>query len=85
MRFEEEWENFEDFWENFGIRVGPFGIGMYGPKRQIRYSRTENSHIIRIRINSDIKKDEIKVRLVKPGLIEIEWPRRKRGEDIPVE
>lgn len=85
MRFEGEWEDFEDFWENFGIRVGPFGIGMYGPRRQIRYSKTENSHILRIRINPDINKDEIKVRLVKTGLIEIEWPRKKRGEDIPVE
>jgi len=29
-------------------------------------------------------KQDIKVRLVKPGLLEIEWP-RSPGEEIPVE
>ena len=85
MSFEEEWEDFEDFWENFGLRIGPFGIGMYGPRKHLRYLRTEKSHLLRIRINPEVSKNEIKVRLVKPGLIEIEWPRKKRGEDIPVE
>jgi len=85
MSFEEEWEDFEDFWENFGLRIGPFGIGMYGPRKRLRYLRTEKSHLLRIRINPEVSKNEIKVRLVKPGLIEIEWPRKKRGEDIPVE
>jgi len=85
MSFEEEWEDFEDFWENFGLRIGPFGIGMYGPRKHLRYLRTEKSHLLKIRINPEVGKNEIKVRLVKPGLIEIEWPRKKRGEDIPVE
>jgi len=85
MSFEEEWEDFEDFWENFGLRIGSFGIGMYGPRKHLRYLRTEKSHLLRIRINPEVGKNEIKVRLVKPGLIEIEWPRKKRGEDIPVE
>jgi len=30
-------------------------------------------------------KEEIKVRLMKPGVLEIEWPRKIKGEDIPVE
>jgi hypothetical protein len=38
----------------------------------------------RIRLDSAVKKEEIKVRLVKPGLLEIEWP-RATGEEIPVE
>jgi len=40
---------------------------------------------LRIRINPNVKREEIKVRLARPGLIEIEWPRRRRGEDIPIE
>jgi len=86
MKFEEFFDEMEDFWEDFGIRIGPFGFGMYPLTRKyVGYSRTENSHILRVRINPEIKKEEIKVRLVKPGTIEIEWPRKRKGEDIPVE
>ena len=38
MEFEEKWEDLEDFWESFGIRIGPFGMGIYGPSRRIRLS-----------------------------------------------
>jgi len=38
-----------------------------------------------IRISAEVKKEEIKVRFVKPGVVEIEWPRRPQGEEIPVE
>jgi len=31
------------------------------------------------------KKDEIRVRLIKPGPVKVEWPRKPRGEEIPVE
>ena len=75
------------FWdESFGFRFGPFGVWA-GPYRPfgIRYARTETSHVLRLRIRPDVKKEEIKVRLIKPGLLEIEWPRRMRGEEIPVE
>jgi len=77
---------FEDFWEDhWGIRLGPFRMGAsYGPHR-VRYSRTSDSHILSIGINPDIKKEEIKVRLMKPGILEIEWPRKVKGEEIPVE
>jgi len=71
-----------DEWEEFAIRFGPFGFG-FG-SRPIRYSRTERSHILRIRLDPEITKEKIKVRLVRPGLLEIEWP-RSEGEEIPVE
>ncbi len=77
--------DFEDFGEDFGIRIGPMGISMHGLGRFIKYSRTSDTHILRIKIDPEIKKEEIKVRLVKPGLIEIEWPRKIKGEEIPVE
>lgn len=75
---------FEEAWEDFGIRIGPFGIGLGGLGRSIRYTRTETSHILRIRIDPEVRREEIKARLVKPGLLEIEWPRAK-GEEIPIE
>lgn len=78
-------EEFETEWDDFGIHVGPFGFGFCGTGRAVRYSRTENSHILRLKINRDVKKEEIKVRLVKPGVLEIEWSRRSQGEEIPVE
>ena len=51
---------------------------------RVRYRSTEKSHVLRIRIDSEVTKQDIKVRLVKPGLLEIEWP-RSQGEEIPVE
>lgn len=78
-------EEFYNDWGNFGIHMGPFGFGLWGPRRCLRYSRTENSHILRLRIDPEVEKEKIKVRLVKPGILEIEWPRRAQGEEIPVE
>jgi hypothetical protein len=75
---------FEDIWEDFGIRIGPFGIGFGGLGQAITHTRTEASNILRIRIAPEVKKEEIKARLVRPGLLEIEWPRSK-GEDIRIE
>lgn len=76
---------FEDFWDEFGIRIGPWGIGFGGPRRHIRYSRTDTSHILQIRISTDVKRDQIKARLLEPGLLDIEWPHRLKGQDIPIE
>lgn len=78
-------EEFEDEWGEFGIHMGPFGFGFFGPRRCCRYSRTESSHILRLMISPEVRKEEIKARLVKPGVLEIEWPRRSQGEKIPVE
>ena len=69
-------------WENFGIKIGPFEVG--GVTQSIRYTKTEKSNILRIKIEPEIKRDQIKARLVEPGLLEIEGPRAK-GEEIPVE
>jgi len=75
-----------EFWEDyFGFRFGPWGmcIGPYRPFR-ISYRRTGKSHVLRLRINPEVKKEEIKARLTEPGILEIEWPRIK-GEEIPIE
>jgi hypothetical protein len=71
-------------WEDFGIHLGPFGVGFGRTGRTVSYVRTDDAHILRVRLDPALKKEEIKVRLVKPGLLEIQWPRAKR-EEIPVE
>jgi hypothetical protein len=70
-------------WEDFGIRFGPFGVALGGAGR-VRYRSTETKHLLQIRLGGDVQKQDIKVRLVKPGVLEIEWP-RSQGEEIPVE
>jgi len=76
---------FDDNWMDFGMHFGPFGFGFWGPRRRLKYSRTENSHILRLWLSPKVEKHQIKVRLVEPGVLEIEWPRQKAGEEIPVE
>jgi len=75
---------FEEGWEDFGFRIGPLGIDFGTLGRVIKHSTTDTSHILQIRIGPEVKKEEIKARLVRPGLLEIEWP-RVRGEEIRVE
>jgi hypothetical protein len=70
--------------EGFGVRIGPFGIDITSPGQAVTQTQTETSHLLRIRIDPAVPKETIKVRLVKPGLLEIEWPRVK-GEEIPIE
>jgi hypothetical protein len=74
----------EEWWEEFGFRFGPFAFGVSGVGHFVTHARTETSHLLRVRIDPALKKEEIKVRLTRPGLLEIEWPRPK-GEEIPVE
>jgi hypothetical protein len=74
----------EEWWEEFGFRFGPFEFGVSGLGQFMKHTRTETSHIMRIRIDPAVNKEEIKARLLRPGLLEIEWPRAK-GEEIPVE
>ena len=71
-------------WDAFGIRVGPFGIDINSQGQGIAHTQTETSNLLQIRIDPAVKKETIKVRLVSPGLLEIEWPRIK-GEEIPIE
>jgi hypothetical protein len=70
-------------WEDFGIRFGPFGLAVGGAGR-VHYWSTEKSHVLRIRVGSEVQKQDIKVRLIQPGILEIVWP-RSQGEEIPVE
>ncbi|HDI78095.1 MAG TPA: hypothetical protein ENF54_00475 [Desulfobacteraceae bacterium] len=81
MKFEDEWEDL------FDIKIGPFGMGAFFGTRpfRVKYTRTSDSHILRFKISKDIKKEDIKVRYIEPGLIEMEWPRRLKGEEIPIE
>ena len=76
---------FEDFWDYLDFNCGSFRFGFGTMSSNIRYRRTDKSHIVRIQIDPSIKKAEIKARLVEPGIIEVEWPRRKLGEEIPVD
>lgn len=81
MKFEDEWEDL------FDIKIGPFGMGAFFGTRpfRVKYTRTSDSHILRFKISKDVKKEDIKVRYIEPGLIEMEWPRRLKGEEIPIE
>jgi hypothetical protein len=65
-----------------GIHIGSFGIGINSSEQVI--TQTETSYLLRIRLDPSVKKETIKVRLISPGLLEIEWPRVK-GEEIPIE
>jgi hypothetical protein len=66
------------------IHIDSSGIDINSSGQAITQTQTETSHLLRIRIDPSVKKETIKVRLVSPGLIEIEWPRGK-GEEIPIE
>jgi hypothetical protein len=71
-------------WEGFGIRIGSGGIDITSPGQAITQTQTATSHLLRIRIDPAVRKETIKVRLVSPGLLEIEWP-RVTGEEILIE
>jgi len=74
-----DWEDFFDF------RFGPFRMGASLRPFKASYSRTKESHILKLRLDPDLKKTDIKVRLQKEGVLEIEWPRKTEGEEVPVE
>ena len=79
-------KEFEEDLGEFGIKIGPIGIGTIGPYRLVKYRQTEDANIIKIDLNPQVKKDQIKVRLAEPGVLEIEWPRMaEKGEEIKVE
>ncbi|MFZ6016819.1 MAG: hypothetical protein ACOYU0_04240 [Nitrospirota bacterium] len=82
MPFDEYENEFLDF------RFGPFrmGIGAFLRPFKVSYSRTKDSHILRLRLNPELKKEDLKVRLLKGGILEIEWPMRlEEGEEVEVE
>jgi len=77
--FDECWEDFFDF------RFGPFRMGASMRPFKASYSGTKETHILRLRLSPELKKTDIKVRPQKDGILEIEWPRKAEGEEIPVE
>jgi hypothetical protein len=81
MRFGGEWDDLLD------VRIGPFGMGAFmGPRPfRVRYSRTSDANLLHVQISKEVEKGDIKVRFIEKGLIEIEWPRRTKGEEIPIE
>ena len=81
MKFEDDWDDL------FDVRIGPFDMGaFFGPRPfKVKYSRTSDSHLLRLQISREVEKKDIKVRFVEKGLIEFEWPRRTKGEEIPLE
>jgi hypothetical protein len=66
------------------IHIDSSGIDINSSGQAITQTQTETSYLLRIRIDPSVKKETIKVRLVSPGLLEIEWTRVK-GEEIPIE
>ncbi|HEX9758913.1 MAG TPA: hypothetical protein VGB26_14115 [Nitrospiria bacterium] len=44
-----------DWWKDFRFRMGPSDFGMQGSMRNIRYSRIQGSHIVRLWIQYDVK------------------------------
>ena len=73
---------FDDF---FDFRFGPFQMsGFYRPFK-VGYSRTSDSHNVKLKLRKDIEKKDIRVRLQEGGVLEIEWPRTSKVEDIPVD
>ena len=77
----------EDFEDLFDVRIGPFGMGAFLGTRPFRakYSRTSDSHLLHLQLSKSVEKGDIKVRYLENGLLEIEWPRQAKGEEIPVE
>ncbi len=78
---------YDDWDDLFDIRIGPFGVGAFlGPRPfKVKHTRTADSHLLRLYIGKGVEKSDIKVRFVEKGLLEIEWPDRAKGEEIPVE
>jgi hypothetical protein len=52
---------------------------------KIGYSRTSESHIVKLLLNKELEKKDIKVRLQEGNVLEIEWPRSSESVDIPID
>jgi|GEM_PF-1690361 len=65
---------------------GPLRIewGTYMPFK-VDYSRKKEVHCLRIKFLRPVKKEDIKVRFSKEGVLEIEWPSFEEWEEISVE
>jgi len=77
---------FDAFEDVFDFRFGPFHMSSGGTRPfRVGYAPTAERHIVKLQLRPDITKADIKVRLQEDGVLEIEWPRKTTGEDIPVE
>jgi hypothetical protein len=77
-----QFNEFEDF---FDLRFGPFQVSGFSRPFKVGYSRTPDSHIVKLNLRKDLEKKDIKVRLQEGGVGEIEWPRSSKAEDIPID
>ena len=77
--------NFDDFDDFFDFRFGPFQMSGFSRPFRVGYSRTSDRHIVKLKLRKDIEKKDIKVRLKEDGVLEIEWHRSSKSEDIPID
>ena len=77
--------NFYEFDDFFDFRFGPFQMSGFSRPFKVGYSRTFDSHIIKLKLRKDIEKKDIKVRLKEDSVLEIEWPHSSKAEDIPID
>lgn len=73
---------FDDF---FDFRFGHFQMSGFSKPFKVGYSRTSDSHIVKLKLQKDIEKKDLKVRLQEGGVLEIEWPCSIKAEDIPID
>ena len=76
---------FKDYDDFFDLKFGPFQMCGFSRPFRVGYSRTPDSHIVKLKLRRDIEKKDIKVRLQENGVLEIEWPRSSKAEDIPID
>ena len=79
-------KEYDEDW--FDFKFGPFrmGFGIPASPFKMDYSRTKDSHILTLHLDPELKKEDLKVRLIKGGILQIEWPREtQEGEEIKVE
>ena len=76
---------FCEFDDIFDFRFGPFRMGGFARPFKIGYSRTSESHIVKLMLNRELEKKDIKVRLQEGNVLEIEWPHALESVDIPID
>jgi hypothetical protein len=59
----------EDFQDFFDFHFGPFHMSAAPRPFKMGYSRTSDSHIVTLNFRHDVKKEDIKVRLLEGGVL----------------
>ncbi len=57
--------SFDEFEDFFDFRFGPFQMPGFARPFRIGYSRTSDSHVVRLKLRRDVQKNDIKVRLLE--------------------